>query len=254
MLKLVHDATATAVDDPEALTIEPRRAVPGGRPGDAGGGAAGRAPGLPRGPRRRARRHRETPGGRQRLRPDPGGDDRGGDGRGAAAPRVDDRREGERFSSAILPAYMRKSPEGHRGVADPVPARALDRGLRTRRSVSSSAPTAGLSASTVNRLTEAWQAEHDEWSRARPLGARLRLLAGSTASTSTSASKRTGSAASSSSGVRPDGTKELVALADGYRESTESWAEVLRSAARPWAGRPGARRRRRGARVLGRPA
>jgi transposase-like protein len=30
-------------------------------------------------------------------------------------------------------------------------------------------------------------------------------------------------------GVRPDGTKELVALADGYRESTDSWAEVLRS-------------------------
>ena len=29
-------------------------------------------------------------------------------------------------------------------------------------------------------------------------------------------------------GVRPDGTKELVALADGYRESAESWAEVLR--------------------------
>ena len=30
-------------------------------------------------------------------------------------------------------------------------------------------------------------------------------------------------------GVRLDGTKELVALADGYRESTDSWAEVLRS-------------------------
>lgn len=29
-------------------------------------------------------------------------------------------------------------------------------------------------------------------------------------------------------GVRPDGTKELVAVSDGYRESTESWAEVLR--------------------------
>jgi len=29
-------------------------------------------------------------------------------------------------------------------------------------------------------------------------------------------------------GVRPDGTKELVALADGYRESIDSWAEVLR--------------------------
>ena len=29
-------------------------------------------------------------------------------------------------------------------------------------------------------------------------------------------------------GARPDGTKELVALEDGYRESAESWAEVLR--------------------------
>jgi transposase-like protein len=29
-------------------------------------------------------------------------------------------------------------------------------------------------------------------------------------------------------GVRPDGTKELVAVEDGYRESTESWATVLR--------------------------
>jgi transposase-like protein len=30
-------------------------------------------------------------------------------------------------------------------------------------------------------------------------------------------------------GVRPDGSKELVALADGYRESKESWAALLRS-------------------------
>ena len=29
-------------------------------------------------------------------------------------------------------------------------------------------------------------------------------------------------------GVRPDGTKELVAVDDGYRESTDSWATVLR--------------------------
>jgi transposase-like protein len=29
-------------------------------------------------------------------------------------------------------------------------------------------------------------------------------------------------------GVRPDGTKELVAIEDGYRESTESWATLLR--------------------------
>jgi putative transposase len=29
-------------------------------------------------------------------------------------------------------------------------------------------------------------------------------------------------------GVRPDGTKELLAVEDGYRESTDSWATVLR--------------------------
>jgi transposase-like protein len=33
-------------------------------------------------------------------------------------------------------------------------------------------------------------------------------------------------------GVRPDGRKELVALADGYRESAESWADLLRDCAR----------------------
>jgi transposase-like protein len=29
-------------------------------------------------------------------------------------------------------------------------------------------------------------------------------------------------------GVRADGTKELVAIEDNYRESTESWSDVLR--------------------------
>jgi putative transposase len=33
-------------------------------------------------------------------------------------------------------------------------------------------------------------------------------------------------------GVRADGTKELVALADGYRESAGSWADLLRDCAR----------------------
>ena len=33
-------------------------------------------------------------------------------------------------------------------------------------------------------------------------------------------------------GVRPDGKKELIALADGHRESTESWADLLRSCKR----------------------
>jgi len=78
------------------------------------------------------------------------------------APRIDDRREGCRFSSAILPPFMRKSPK----VTEVLPILYL-RGLST----GDFAPAlgeffgteAGLSASTVNRLTEAWQKEHAEW-------------------------------------------------------------------------------------------
>ena len=39
-------------------------------------------------------------------------------------------------------------------------------------------------------------------------------------------------------GVRVDGTKELIALAEGYRESSGSWADVLRDCA-PRHARPG---------------
>ena len=87
---------------------------------------------------------------------------------------------------------------------------------------------AGLSASTVNRLTEAWQAEHDDWTDRDLSGVdyvylwvdgvhfNIRL-------------EEDRLCCLVIVGVRPDGTKELVALADGYRESTDSWAEVLRS-------------------------
>jgi len=142
------------------------------------------------------------------------------------APRVDDRRNGERFGSAILPAYMRKSPK----VTEVLPILYL-RGLST----GDFAPAlgeffgseAGLSPSTVNRLTEAWQVEHEEWTERDLSGVdyvywwadgvhfNIRL-------------EEDRLCCLVIVGVRPDGTKELVALADGYRESTESWAGVLR--------------------------
>jgi transposase-like protein len=39
-------------------------------------------------------------------------------------------------------------------------------------------------------------------------------------------------------GVRADGRKELIALSDGYREATESWADLLRDAKRRGMGAP----------------
>ena len=142
------------------------------------------------------------------------------------APRVDDRRDGERFTSAILPRYMRKSPK----VSEVLPVLYL-RGLSTGDFAPALAEffgsDAGLSASSITRLTEAWQAEHAEWSERDLSGVdyvylwvdgihfNVRLEEDRLCTLVIV-------------GVRPDGTKELAALADGYRESTESWAEVLR--------------------------
>ena len=142
------------------------------------------------------------------------------------APRVDDRREGQRFSSAILPAYMRKSPK----VTEVLPILYL-RGLST----GDFAPAlgeffgseAGLSASSVNRLTVAWQAEHAEWAK-RDLSGVDYVYMWADGVHFNIRLEEDRLCCLVIVGVRPDGSKELVALADGYRKSTDSWAEVLR--------------------------
>jgi transposase-like protein len=152
------------------------------------------------------------------------------------APRVNDKRvdettgERKRFSSAILPAWCRKSPT----ISEVLPLLYLH-GLST----SDFGPAlgqflgsdAGLSASVITRLTETWKAEQrgfaardlsevdyvSLWADGIHVNIRLEehklcllvLL-----------------------GVRADGRKELVALTDGYRESVESWADLLRDCAR----------------------
>jgi transposase-like protein len=148
------------------------------------------------------------------------------------APRVDDRRvdpvtgERVRFRSVILPPWCRKSPK----VAEVLPLLYLH-GLSTGDFVPALeaffGSAAGLSATAVGRLLAGWQADYQAfcghdladrdfvycWAdgvhfRVRLEQARLCCLV--------------------IVGVRADGTKELVAVADGERESTESWAELLR--------------------------
>jgi transposase-like protein len=87
---------------------------------------------------------------------------------------------------------------------------------------------AGFSPSTITRLTRVWQEEHKGWSK-RPLkgkeyvyvwadGVYFRVRLGE--------DKKL--ACLVLVGVLPDGTKEVIALVDGYRESTESWLSLLR--------------------------
>jgi len=149
------------------------------------------------------------------------------------APRVNDKRidedgERQRFSSKILPAYARRSPK----VNDVLPVLYL-RGLSTgdfRPALEQllGEDAAGLSASTITRLCKDWEAEHERF-KARSL--RFHRYAywfvdGVHVSVRLGEDDRL--CLLVVIGVREDGTKELLAVEDGYRESTESWATVMR--------------------------
>lgn len=145
------------------------------------------------------------------------------------APRVHDRRAGHRFTSSILPPYMRKSPR----LEEAVPVLYL-RGLSTgdfQEALSAllgAEAVAGFSATTVTRLLQVWQEEYKAW-RKRPLdatGYTYIWADGVHFGIRLEEDKRL--AALVVIGVRPDGRKEVLALEDGYRESTESWTTLLR--------------------------
>jgi len=148
------------------------------------------------------------------------------------APRVDDRRIDEatgdrcRFRSVILPPWARKSPK----VAEVLPLMYLH-GMSSGDFVPALeeffGSAAGLSASVITRLTTEWQHERDQFSHrslkdvdyvylwADGIHFNVRL-------------EEARLCALVIVGVRADGTKELVSITDGHRESTESWADVLR--------------------------
>lgn len=142
------------------------------------------------------------------------------------APRVNDKRDGHRFSSKILPAYMRRSPK----VTEVLPVLYL-RGLSTGDFAPALAgflgSDAGLSPSTITRLTEAWQAEHADWTQ-RDLSDRDYVYWWADGVHFNVRLEEDRLCCLVIVGVRPDGSKELIALADGYREDTESWLDLLR--------------------------
>ena len=149
-----------------------------------------------------------------------------------AAPRVNDRRvdpdtgQRVRFKSSILPPWCRKSPK----VAEVLPLLYLH-GMSSGDFVPALegffGAAAGLSASVITRLTVQWQAEREAF-MARSLADRdyVYVWADGVHFNVRLAEERLCTLVII--GVRTDGTKELVAVADGLRESTESWAELLR--------------------------
>jgi transposase-like protein len=148
------------------------------------------------------------------------------------APRVNDRRLDEvtgeriRFSSSILPRWARKSPK----VADVLPLMYLH-GMSSGDFVPALeeffGSAAGLSASVITRLTTDWQKEREQFSH-RSLKDRDYVYLFADGIHFNVRLEEARLCALVMVGVRTDGTKELVSITDGHRESTESWADVLR--------------------------
>lgn len=147
-------------------------------------------------------------------------------------PRVDDRALSqtgeERFTSRILPKFMRRAAS----IDSLVPALYL-KGIST-----DDFPTAleailgpnakGLSASTVVRLKEVWADEYEAWSK-RDLSDKRYVYLWADGVYCSARLEDERSCLLVIIGADSFGNKELLAVSDGFRESTQSWKEVLLS-------------------------
>jgi transposase-like protein len=144
-------------------------------------------------------------------------------------PRVADRRapaEREKFTSALLPPYLRKT----KSVEELIPwlyLKGVSTGDFSEALAALLGPDAkGLSATTVTRLKGVWEREYHDWSRRSLAGKQyvyvwadgvyfnIRLEGGRQCILVLL-------------GATADGKKELIAIQDGQRESEQSWKELL---------------------------
>src|SRR4249920_3306657 len=151
-------------------------------------------------------------------------------------PRVNDKRtdpatgERVRFASVILPAWCRKTPK----ITEVLPLLYLH-GLSSGDFVPALGQflgsAAGLSPAVITRLTETWRGEQRAFAERDLSGVDYVYLWADGIHVNIRLEEHK-LCLLVMIGVRADGRKELIALADGYRESAESWADLLRDCAR----------------------
>jgi transposase-like protein len=131
-----------------------------------------------------------------------------------------------RFTSAVLPAYLRRT----RNIEELLPWLYL-KGVSTGQFeealaalLGTDAP--GLSATTVRRLTEVWQEEHERW-QGRDLSSRRYVYLWADGIYFTPRLEHERQCMLVLIGADAQGRKELLAIEDGYRESAQSWRELL---------------------------
>ena len=147
-------------------------------------------------------------------------------------PRVRDRRpadEQETFRSAILPPYLRKTRSLEalypwlylKGISTGDFGDALQALLRS--------DARGLSATTITRLKAVWEQEYQAWSK-RSLAHRSYAYVwadGVYFNVRLEDTDNKRQCILVLMGATREGTKELIAITDGYRESEQSWRELL---------------------------
>lgn len=144
-------------------------------------------------------------------------------------PRVHDRRspeEREKFTSKILPPYLRKT----KSIEELIPWLYL-KGISTgdmnealQSLLGSECP--GLSASTVTNLKKAWEAEFKEWNH-RSLKDKEYVYVWADGVHFNIRLEEDRQCILVLMGATADGKKELIAIQDGFRESEQSWLELL---------------------------
>ena len=146
-------------------------------------------------------------------------------------PRVDDQRthdSGERirFTSKILPPYLRKT----KSIEELIPwlyLKGVSTGDFSEALASLLGPEApGLSASTVVRLKEIWQRDYEAWNK-RSLADKRYVYFWVDGIHFNIRLEEDRQCILVVMGATPEGKKELVAIQDGYRESEQSWKELL---------------------------
>jgi len=144
-------------------------------------------------------------------------------------PRARDREGGAepiRFSSSILPPYLRRS----RSLEELLPWLYL-KGVSTgdfsdalASLLGSEAP--GLSPSTISRLKKSWEAEYGGWNR-RDLSGKEYVYVWADGVYFQARLEEQKQCVLVLMGSTPSGEKELISIQDGYRESEQSWLELL---------------------------
>jgi transposase-like protein len=143
-------------------------------------------------------------------------------------PRVRHKRaSAKRFTSAILPPYLRRVPS----IDALIPALYL-KGVSTGDFTEALTAilgegAAGLSATNIVRLKKVWEEEYRDWSK-RDLSGKHYVYLWADGIYFNVRLENDRICMLVLIGALPDGTKEMVAILDGFRESADSWAELLR--------------------------